>query len=136
MYCNKQIVAIGLNVAQLYLGYRIYQKYVHGRRPRDIDLTGKVYIVTGSNTGIGYETAKSLLKNGATVVLACRSVERANEARTKLLEATGTATSKVIVIKLDLCGFDSVKKFVKVNSFFSSVSLNLTLTDHLISFLL
>lgn len=72
-----------------------------------------MYIVTGSNTGIGFETAKALIKQGATVILACRSLDRANDARTKLLEATKVAPSKAIVIKLDLCGFDSVKKFVK-----------------------
>lgn len=93
---------------------RIYRKYVCGRKPKTVDLTGKVYIVTGSNTGIGFETTIALVNMGATVVMACRSVDRANEARTKILEKTGVAPSKVIVIKLDLCGFDSVKKFVKV----------------------
>ncbi len=41
------------------------------------DLTGKVAIVTGGNTGIGYETAKGLARLGAHTFIACRSKERA-----------------------------------------------------------
>lgn len=107
---------MGINTLQVLLGLRIYQKYVCGRQPKPVDLTGKVYIVTGANTGIGFETAKALIQQGATVVLACRSQDRANEARTRMLELTKAAPSKAIIIKLDLCGFDSVKKFVKVRA--------------------
>ena len=42
-----------------------------------VDLSGKVTIVTGGNTGIGYETAKALAVMGAHTVIACRSAERA-----------------------------------------------------------
>ncbi len=41
------------------------------------DLTGKVALVTGGNTGIGYETAKGLARLGAHTFIACRSKERA-----------------------------------------------------------
>lgn len=44
-----------------------------------VDLTGKVAIVTGGNTGIGYETAKALATMGAHTIVACRSAERATE---------------------------------------------------------
>ncbi len=43
----------------------------------EVDLMGKVAIVTGGNTGIGYETAKGLAKLGAHTFIACRSKERA-----------------------------------------------------------
>ena len=42
-----------------------------------VELTGKVAVVTGANTGIGYETAKALATMGAQTILACRSEERA-----------------------------------------------------------
>lgn len=42
-----------------------------------VDLTGKVAVVTGANTGIGYKTAKALAVMGAQTILACRSEERA-----------------------------------------------------------
>ena len=42
-----------------------------------VDLSGKVALVTGANTGIGYETAKALAEMGAHTFIACRSQERA-----------------------------------------------------------
>ena len=42
-----------------------------------VDLSGKVAIITGGNTGIGYETAKALARMGAHTIIACRSEERA-----------------------------------------------------------
>ena len=42
-----------------------------------VDLVGKVAVVTGGNTGIGYETAKGLARMGAHTFIACRSRERA-----------------------------------------------------------
>jgi NAD(P)-dependent dehydrogenase (short-subunit alcohol dehydrogenase family) len=44
------------------------------------DQTGKTIIVTGANTGIGYETALALYEAGAHVVLACRSMDKAKDA--------------------------------------------------------
>ena len=43
----------------------------------EVDLSEKVAIVTGGNTGIGYETAKGLARLGAHTFIACRSRERA-----------------------------------------------------------
>ena len=42
-----------------------------------VDLTGKVALITGGNTGIGYETAKALALMGAQTILACRLEEKA-----------------------------------------------------------
>lgn len=47
-----------------------------------VDLSGKVAVVTGANTGIGYETAKALSVMGAHTIIACRSSERAHAVRT------------------------------------------------------
>ena len=47
--------------------------------PADVNLTGKTVIVTGSNTGIGYETAKAISFLGAHTIIACRSEERATQ---------------------------------------------------------
>ena len=47
--------------------------------PEDVDLHGKIAIVTGGNTGIGYETAKAISLLGAHTIIACRSEERAKQ---------------------------------------------------------
>lgn len=71
----------------------------------------KVAIITGANSGIGYQTALDLARRGATVVMACRSEERGEEARARLLaEAPG---STALVLRLDLSEPDSVQAFCR-----------------------
>lgn len=48
------------------------------------DLSGRVYVVTGSNSGIGKEVADHLFKRGARVYMVCRSQERAEDARKEI----------------------------------------------------
>lgn len=50
-----------------------------------VDLAGKVALVTGANTGIGYETAKALAAMGAHTIIACRSLEKATAVRFLIL---------------------------------------------------
>ncbi|KZS95276.1 NAD(P)-binding protein [Sistotremastrum niveocremeum HHB9708] len=71
------------------------------------DLTGKVTIVTGGNTGIGYETCKALLAKNAKVYMASRSKQKAADAIAKLKAETG---KEAIFLELDLADFDSVRK--------------------------
>ncbi|KAF8799007.1 NAD(P)-binding protein [Phlegmacium glaucopus] len=74
---------------------------------RDIpDLSGKVIIVTGANTGIGKETAKALLAHNAKVYIAVRSEEKAKSAIDELKEQTG---KEAIFLKLDLANLHSIK---------------------------
>ena len=47
-------------------------------------MSGKVAVITGGNTGIGYATAKALAMLGAHVIIACRSEERAVRVRIRL----------------------------------------------------
>ncbi|RDB24292.1 hypothetical protein Hypma_008796 [Hypsizygus marmoreus] len=71
------------------------------------DLTGKVVIVTGGNSGIGYETIKVLLTKNAKVYMASRSKERAEAAISKLKAETG---KEAIYLEVDLSNLDSVRK--------------------------
>jgi len=71
------------------------------------DLTGQVMIVTGSNTGIGKETAKRLLEHSAKVYIAARSKEKAEAAIADLKAQTG---KEAIWLELDLSNFASIRK--------------------------
>lgn len=72
-------------------------------------MQGKVAIVTGSNTGIGKETARGLAQRGATVVLACRDVAKAGAARDDIARSTGR--TDVEVEALDLGSTASIRAF-------------------------
>lgn len=76
-------------------------------------LKGKVAVVTGANSGIGYETALELARKGAYVVLACRSEERGKQAETRLRDelAMTPSAGKVEFAKLDVGSLKSVKDF-------------------------
>ncbi|KAJ7147027.1 NAD(P)-binding protein [Mycena crocata] len=65
------------------------------------DLSGKVAIVTGGNSGIGYSTVKFLARRGAKVYLAARNENYATAAITKL-EKQGLGTGQIIFLKLNL----------------------------------
>ncbi|KAJ2929773.1 hypothetical protein H1R20_g7322, partial [Candolleomyces eurysporus] len=70
------------------------------------DLSGKVIIVTGANTGVGKETAKALLNHNAKVYIASRSQEKAESAIQDLKNETG---KEAIFLKLDLASLKAVK---------------------------
>lgn len=70
------------------------------------DQRGRVALVTGANTGIGWETARALAGHGATVVLGCRNTDRAADAAARIREVAPEAA--VEVVQLDLGDLDSV----------------------------
>jgi len=74
-------------------------------------LAGKVALVTGANSGIGLEACRELARRGATVVLACRSVDRGRAAGASILsEISGTRAE---VMELDLASLASVRRFAE-----------------------
>jgi NAD(P)-dependent dehydrogenase (short-subunit alcohol dehydrogenase family) len=73
------------------------------------DQTGKTAIVTGANVGLGLETARALAAHGATVILACRNLEKANAAKADIQQSASSA--KLEIIQLDLADLGSVRQF-------------------------
>jgi NAD(P)-dependent dehydrogenase (short-subunit alcohol dehydrogenase family) len=79
----------------------------------------KVVLVTGSNTGVGYETARRLALGGYEVVLGCRDRQKASTAAHQInaeVAARGDAggVGLAIPMHLDLADLDSVRHFVSV----------------------
>jgi NAD(P)-dependent dehydrogenase (short-subunit alcohol dehydrogenase family) len=72
------------------------------------DLTGRTALVTGANSGLGYETARALAHRGATVLLACRDEQRGAGARDRL--RTEDPAGRVELVMLDLADLDSVRR--------------------------
>ncbi|TDG47113.1 hypothetical protein AWZ03_006550 [Drosophila navojoa] len=81
-----------------------------GQFTKETDETGKVVIITGANAGIGKETALELARRGATVYMACRDKQRAEEARKQIIRETNN--QNVFFLQLDLSSLASVRKFV------------------------
>jgi len=77
---------------------------------RNVDLKGKTAIVTGANTGIGFETARVLVKHGCNVVIGCRDMTRAEEA-VKSITALHPGSGQMEAYRLDLSSFESVREF-------------------------
>ena len=72
-------------------------------------LDGKTVIITGANTGLGFETATELAKRGARVILACRDIKKAIKSADIIRQKSGNGN--VITEQLDLASLESVKKF-------------------------
>ena len=75
------------------------------------DLTGKTIIVTGGNSGLGFESVKVFTEKGAHVVLSCRSVDKGEKAKTEIL--LKHPEGKIEVAELDLADLESVRKFAE-----------------------
>jgi len=73
------------------------------------DLSGKTILVTGGNSGIGYEAARQFARKGAHVVLACRDVQKAQAARATITSEHPPAV--VEPLELDLASLASVRAF-------------------------
>jgi retinol dehydrogenase-13 len=72
------------------------------------DISGKVYIVTGANSGVGLETTRQLIKQGGHVIMACRRPDAAEEVAKSFSGLKGSYE----IIRCDLADLKSVRDFV------------------------
>tara|TARA_Y100001968_G_C19451262_1_gene768818 strand:- start:2974 stop:3912 length:939 start_codon:yes stop_codon:yes gene_type:complete len=83
--------------------------------------SGRYVLITGANSGLGFETAKAFLKKNATVILGCRSIIKAEKAKQKLREETHFGNIELLKIDLadlkavEIAGNTILDKFTKLN---------------------
>jgi NAD(P)-dependent dehydrogenase (short-subunit alcohol dehydrogenase family) len=80
------------------------------------DQSGRIAVVTGSNSGIGFEAARMLAAHGATVVLACRDLAKADQAAARIAAGAPSPSpgpgepGAVATVRLDLASLASVRE--------------------------
>lgn len=73
----------------------------------------QVVIITGANAGIGYETALDLAARGGKIYMACRNMRKAKLARQKIIDQLNDTNVIIIIMRLDLESFSSIRKFAQ-----------------------
>ncbi|KAI7825991.1 hypothetical protein BC939DRAFT_118104 [Gamsiella multidivaricata] len=117
-HCRYGVMECVLNVWQLIMQHDLKAQIKKSRQlwidqSKASAASGqRIAIVTGGNTGLGFETAKALVEAGFTVYIACRSVSKGQEALEKI-EAATELKGKMAVMPLDLSSQESVKTFVR-----------------------
>ncbi|XP_049879560.1 retinol dehydrogenase 14-like [Pectinophora gossypiella] len=90
---------------------KISNRLSTGKCYADTVMSGKVVIVTGANSGIGYATSMELARRGAKVILACRDDSKGYAAEKSIRKITKNPS--VRYQHLDLSSFASIRKFVE-----------------------
>lgn len=78
--------------------------------PPPADLTGKTAIVTGANSGLGFQIALELVRQNATLYLACRNASKAQEAVSQITSAVPDSIDRVKFLLIDTSSLPSVRK--------------------------
>jgi hypothetical protein len=74
------------------------------------DQRDKIFVITGANSGLGYEAGLALARKGAHVVMACRNLGKGEAARKAILAQV--ADARLDLEQLDLASLESVRSFV------------------------
>ncbi len=75
------------------------------------DMKGRLCIITGANSGIGYHTTKGLAAMKATIVMACRDLEKGQKALDSIKEATGSKS--IYLMHIDTSSMKSIDRFTR-----------------------
>src|SRR5512139_4044165 len=91
-------------------GYKFRHALLWNSADLAVDLAGKVYAITGANSGIGLAAARQLARRGATVYLLARNLERGAAAQARISAEAGH--SRVYLEAIDLSSLTSVQACV------------------------
>jgi NAD(P)-dependent dehydrogenase (short-subunit alcohol dehydrogenase family) len=73
------------------------------------DLNGKIVLITGANSGLGFQATREIADKRATVVMGCRDTAKGGDAVKKIKETNPNA--KLVLMQLDLAGLKSIRSF-------------------------
>jgi len=80
---------------------------------RQIDLRDKIALITGANSGVGFDTSVHLARQGCYIVMCCRNVDKADDARKLIMErANIDDLSRIRIVELELSDMDDVESFL------------------------
>ncbi len=106
-----------LVLAVLTAAFFVVRQFVRGPKYHSSKrLDGKTVVISGGNSGIGYETAKDLCRRGARVVMLCRDTNKARKAVSLIREAleaekADAGPGEILYRKLDLASLASVRRW-------------------------
>ena len=101
---------LGIFVGLIGISYVQRQWYIKMCTSK-VRLDGKVVIVTGANTGVGLCTVIDLARRGAIVIMACRNMNKGEQALEQAKKESGS--KDLVLLKLDLSSLKSVRDFAK-----------------------
>jgi NAD(P)-dependent dehydrogenase (short-subunit alcohol dehydrogenase family) len=108
---SRDLAPLPMNFGPVFFQNQFRTKIEIPTKEKYPNVKGKYAIVTGSNTGLGFESARQLLSLGLShLVMGVRSVEKGKAAATELHAANSSA--KIDVWELDMESYDSVQNFV------------------------
>jgi len=79
--------------------------------PTDVDLSGQTVLITGANSGIGFQSARLYAKHKARVIVGVRNVEKGEVAAQRIRDEFESAEIKVM--KVDMENYEVIKAFVE-----------------------
>lgn len=79
--------------------------------PEDVDLSGQTVLITGANSGVGFQSARLYVKHKARVIFGVRNLQKGESAAQKIREEFQSAEIKVM--KVDMESFETIKTFVE-----------------------
>jgi retinol dehydrogenase-12 len=94
----------------VFLGYLVNRLYFSGSKYKSSKrMDNRVAIITGANTGIGYQTTLDFARRGAHVIMACKDMKDAEKAAEEIVKIS--QNDRVEVEYLDLADLDMVRSF-------------------------
>ena len=107
---NNTVIFLSVLTAGLaFVYYRLRCYFAGGVCKNTVSMKGKTVLITGANTGLGKQTALELARRQARVILACKSLDKGQQAAEEIRSKVKDA--EVVVKSLDLSSLESVRKF-------------------------